>query len=112
MCYCYVLYSNSIDKYYIGHSYEDLKERLRKHLSYHRGFTAKAKDWILVHFEIFNSKSEAYNRERELKAWKSRSKIQKLINESQRIEHPDYNRDDQRFESFQSYLRRRHTLVN
>ncbi|WP_262485054.1 GIY-YIG nuclease family protein [Chryseobacterium piperi] len=79
-----------MNKYYIGHSCEELQERLRKHLSNHKGFTAKVKDWNIVYYEIFNSKSEAYKRERELKAWKSRSKIQKLINESQRIEHPDF----------------------
>ncbi|WP_228376810.1 GIY-YIG nuclease family protein [Chryseobacterium formosense] len=44
MCYCYILYSKSLDKYYIGHSCEDLQERLRKHLSNHTGFTDKAKD--------------------------------------------------------------------
>ena len=81
MCYCYILYSKSLDKYYIGHSCENLQERLRKHLSNHKGFTAKVKDWIIVHFEIFNSKSEAYRREQEIKAWKSKSKIQRLINE-------------------------------
>ncbi|ASW74433.1 excinuclease ABC subunit C [Chryseobacterium piperi] len=90
MCYCYILFSKSLNKYYIGHSCEELQERLRKHLSNHKGFTAKVKDWNIVYYEIFNSKSEAYKRERELKAWKSRSKIQKLINESQRIEHPDF----------------------
>ncbi|MBF6645656.1 GIY-YIG nuclease family protein [Chryseobacterium indologenes] len=30
MCCCYILYSESLDKYYIGHSCEDLQERLRK----------------------------------------------------------------------------------
>ncbi|MBK1895497.1 GIY-YIG nuclease family protein [Chryseobacterium paridis] len=90
MCHCYILYSKSLDKYYIGHSCENLQERLRKHLSNHKEFTAKVKDWIIVHFEMFNSKSEAYRREREIKAWKSKSKIQKIINDSQRIEHPDF----------------------
>ncbi|SQB47508.1 GIY-YIG nuclease family protein [Chryseobacterium jejuense] len=89
MCYCYILYSESLDKYYIGHSCERLQERLRKHLSNHKGFTSKAKDWIIIYFENFNSKIEAYKREREIKAWKSKSKIQKLIGEINQIEHPD-----------------------
>ncbi|SDI09342.1 GIY-YIG nuclease family protein [Chryseobacterium jejuense] len=89
MCYCYILYSESLDKYYIGHSCESLQERLRKHLSNHKGFTSKAKDWIIIYFENFNSKIEAYKREREIKAWKSKSKIQKLIGEINQIEHPD-----------------------
>ncbi|WP_347216342.1 GIY-YIG nuclease family protein [Chryseobacterium sp.] len=89
MCYCYILYSESLDKYYIGHSCEDIQERLRKHLSNHTGFTAKAKDWIIVHKESFCSKIEAYKREREIKAWKSKSKITKLIEGNNHIEHPD-----------------------
>ncbi|MGE8553535.1 MAG: GIY-YIG nuclease family protein [Chryseobacterium jejuense] len=44
ICYCYILYSESLEKYYIGHSCDDLQERLRKHLSNHKGFTSKAKD--------------------------------------------------------------------
>ncbi|ASW74436.1 excinuclease ABC subunit C [Chryseobacterium piperi] len=63
MCYCYILFSKSLNKYYIGHSYEELQERLRKHLSNHKGFTAKVKDWNIVYYEIFNYKSEAYERE-------------------------------------------------
>ncbi|MDH6252856.1 putative endonuclease [Chryseobacterium sp. H1D6B] len=81
MCHCYILYSKSLDKYYIGHSCEDLQERLRKHLSNHKGFTAKSKNWNIVYYEVFDSKIEAYTREREVKAWKSKSKIQKLIND-------------------------------
>ena len=88
MCFCYILYSESLDKYYVGHSCEDLQERLRKHLAHHKGFTAKSKDWIIVYFEVFNSKAEAYKREREIKAWKSKAKIRKLINEG--TEHPDW----------------------
>ncbi|NIF06966.1 GIY-YIG nuclease family protein [Chryseobacterium sp. Tr-659] len=89
MCYCYILYSKFLDKYYIGHSSEALQERLRRHLSNHKGFTSKAKDWDIVYFETFKTKSEAYKREQEIKAWKSKTKIQKLINNSDEIEHPD-----------------------
>ncbi len=89
MCCCYILYSESLDKYYIGHSCEDLQERLRKHLSDHKGFTAKVKDWRLVYTEEFNSKADAYHREREIKAWKSKVKIQKFISQDFKIEHPD-----------------------
>ncbi|MFC3758764.1 GIY-YIG nuclease family protein [Chryseobacterium tructae] len=89
MCYCYILYSVSLDKYYVGHSCEDLQERLRKHLSDHKGFTSKVKDWIIIYTESFNSKIDAYKREREIKEWKSKAKITALINSSSRIEHPD-----------------------
>jgi len=82
MCYCYILYSKSLHKYYIGHSCENLQERLRKHLSNHKGFTSSTKDWEIIYSETFDSKSEAYKREREIKAWKSIYKIQKLIDDS------------------------------
>ena len=76
----YILYSVLLDQYYIGHTSECLQERLRKHLSNHSGFTAKSKDWEIVYFEEFESKSLAYKRELEVKKWKSKIKIQKLIN--------------------------------
>ena len=75
----YILYSVALDRYYIGHTSEILDERLRKHLSNHSGFTSKSKDWTLVYSEEFETKSLAYKRELEVKKWKSRIKIQKLI---------------------------------
>ena len=75
----YILYSIILDHYYIGHTSENLDERLRKHLSNHSGFTSKSKDWTLVYSEEFETKSLAYRRELEVKKWKSRIKIQKLI---------------------------------
>ncbi|MEW7307474.1 GIY-YIG nuclease family protein, partial [Elizabethkingia anophelis] len=60
----------------------ELNERLRKHLSNHKGFTSRAKDWMIVYYEAFNDKSSAYKREREIKAWKSKKKIEQLIKSS------------------------------
>ena len=84
MHYFYILYSNDLNQYYIGHISESLQERLRKHLSNHSGFTAKAKDWIVVYYEEFETKSLAYKRELEVKKWKSRIRVEKLIGESNR----------------------------
>ena len=75
----YILFSDKLDGYYIGYS-NNLKERLKKHLTNHKGYTAKAKDWRIVYTEEFSSKSEAYARERKIKAWKSKIKIKELIN--------------------------------
>jgi putative endonuclease len=52
----YILYSKSLDKYYIG-STEDVLKRLKKHLENHKGFTSKAKDWELKYTESYESKS-------------------------------------------------------
>ncbi len=75
MCHAYILYSASLDKFYIGHTCVDLNIRLQKHLTNHHGFTAKAKDWTIVHSEFFDNKTLAYAREREWKKWKSKAKI-------------------------------------
>ena len=80
MNYFYILYSKELDQYYIGHTSESLQERLRKHLSHHSGFTSKTKDWLLVYYEEFETKSLAYRRESEIKKWKSRIRIEKLVN--------------------------------
>ena len=80
MSFFYILYSNLLDQYYIGHTSESLEERLRKHLSNHSGFTGKTKDWIIIYFEEFETKSLAYRRELEVKKWKSRIRVEKLIN--------------------------------
>ena len=74
----YILYSAEIDRYYLGHT-ANLAERLRKHLSAHQGFTGKAKDWRVVYTEEFAAKEQAYAREREVKGWKSRKRIEAMI---------------------------------
>ncbi|MEC5166554.1 putative endonuclease [Flavobacterium sp. PL11] len=82
MNYFYILYSAALNQYYIGHTSESLQERLRKHLSNHAGFTSKSKDWVIVYHEEFDTKSLAYKRELEVKKWKSRKRLEKMIQES------------------------------
>jgi hypothetical protein len=53
--------------------------RLRRHKSNHKGFTGKVDDWVIVYTEIHPTKADAYQREREIKAWKNRKKIDQLI---------------------------------
>ena len=83
----YILYSGQLDRYYIGHTEDDLDQRLRRHLSGHNGFTGKSKDWVVVYTEAYPSKEEAYARERKVKAWKSRVKIERLIEDSHAADH-------------------------
>jgi putative endonuclease len=54
----YVLYSASIDKYYIGHT-ENLNQRLFKHNNSGSSYTKRTNDWKVVYTEIFNSRAEA-----------------------------------------------------
>ncbi len=83
--YVYILYTPSKNKYYIGFTGDKLSERIRKHNSNHKGFTGNTGDWELVYQEVFQTKSEAMKREKEIKSWKSRKMIEKLIG----LEHPD-----------------------
>ncbi len=76
--YVYILYSTSLNKYYVG-STKDVCSRLEKHLQSHKGFTGKAKDWVLKHTETFSSKSESIKREFQIKKWKSRKMIERLF---------------------------------
>jgi putative endonuclease len=65
--------------YYVGSTSMVIEERLRRHLSSHKGFTGRAKDWEVVYFESYEIKRAAILREQEIKKWKSREKIIKLI---------------------------------
>jgi putative endonuclease len=77
----YILYSPLKNKFYIGYTGESLVERLRKHNTNHNGFTGGAGDWVIVFSELHLDKKSAYRREREVKGWKSRIMIEKLIAE-------------------------------
>jgi putative endonuclease len=76
----YILFSESLQKFYVGHTGDDLQSRLKKHLTDHKGFTSTAKDWSLVYTEAYATKEEAYKREMTIKGWKSKKMIQQLIN--------------------------------
>ena len=80
MAHTYILYSPSLDVYYVGHTDVNPQSRLSAHLKNHAGFTARAKDWKIVFEKHFDSKAEAYHFERTIKGWKSRRAIENLIN--------------------------------
>ena len=80
----YILFSKTNDKYYIGHT-SQLEDRLRKHNSNQKGFTGKYNDWKVVYTEAFETKPEAYARERQVKAWKNRKRIEELIERANRV---------------------------
>jgi putative endonuclease len=76
--YTYILYSKTLDKYYIG-STNNISHRLIQHNSKHLGFTGSVVDWQIVYHEIYDSGRDALKRERQIKSWKSRKMIEKLI---------------------------------
>ena len=77
----YIIYSASIDKYYIGYTH-DLKLRLLRHNFGSSRSTKSGIPWILVYYEEFESKSEAIKRENYIKSKKSRDFIEKLIKDA------------------------------
>ena len=79
----YILYSPSIRKYYIGFTGKDVLQRLRRHNTNYRGFTGKVNDWQIVHSEIYSDKESVCLRKREVKKWKSRKMIERLISFTQ-----------------------------
>jgi putative endonuclease len=79
MCFTvYILYSKSLNQYYVGHT-EDMTDRLFRHTNSGNKFTKKAKDWELVYKENFQSRPDAYKREVQIKNKKSRRYIEWLI---------------------------------
>jgi putative endonuclease len=79
MCNFYILFSPFLDKYYYGHTCDELKERIRKHNSNHKGFTGKTDDWELAYNEEYQIKAEANNRELQVKNWKNRKRVETLM---------------------------------
>ena len=73
-----ILHSAKLDRFYIGFT-SNLEARFQKHLSNHKGYTSRAKDWEIVYSEKFESKIEAEKREKQIKNWKSKQMIIKLI---------------------------------
>ena len=82
MAYLYVLYSESLDRYYIGSTRGSLEERLRRHLSDHKGFTGKAKDWKICYHEFYSDYKNAFSREHALKRQKDRKQLELLVRRS------------------------------
>ena len=63
----YILYSASIDRYYVG-STGDLADRLHRHNGGRSKYTRVGVPWELVYQEDYVTRSEAYVRERAIKS--------------------------------------------
>jgi putative endonuclease len=82
MAYCYILFSPSIDQYYIGFSSLKPELRLEKHINHYYGLkknTAKAKDWAIFFYIKCNSVYQARRIEKHIKRMKSRVYIENLL---------------------------------
>ena len=77
----YILYSKSIDRYYVGYT-NDIQRRLSEHNRPKHKYTDAGIPWILVYSEVFDSKKDAMLREKFIKAQKSKHFIATLVDRS------------------------------
>ena len=77
----YIIYSKSIDKYYVGYTNE-IDRRIKEHNRLKGKFTDRGIPWEIIYTESFKDKNDATKREAEIKAKKSRIYIENLINSS------------------------------
>ena len=74
----YVLWSQTLGKRYVGSGMDPL-DRLRQHNAGQSRFTRGGRPWILVHTEMFLTKSEALQRERFLKSGAGRKWLDEMF---------------------------------
>ena len=77
---CYIIYSPTLDQYYVGASSKDFTERLRSHNTgkYSRSYTSKADDWQAFLVIAVATYSHARKLESRIKSMKSKRYIVNL----------------------------------
>ena len=79
MSYCvYILYSVSVDRYYVGQT-SNLEEQLKRHNQGKSKYTKSGIPWTLKYKESFTSRTEAMVKEKEIKSSESREQIIRYI---------------------------------
>ena len=78
MSYVYILFSEKLNKYYIG-ACNDINRRLYEHNIGHSKFTATGIPWKIKYHESFEDLITAKKREAQIKRMKSRKYIEALI---------------------------------
>ena len=74
----YIIQSKKDFTFYVGQT-NDLDVRLSKHNDGFSKYTSSKLPWRLVYFEMFDTRTEAIKREKEIKLKKSRKYIEALI---------------------------------
>ena len=85
---CYIIYSESINRYYIGYT-TDIYERLKLHNTSYFGcksYTFKATDWVIFLLIPCESIEQAVFVEAKIKRMKSRKYIEDLTKYPEMIE--------------------------
>jgi putative endonuclease len=79
--YLYILQSESTGRFYIGQT-QNVPERLVYHNANYSKSLKNRGPWRLVFTQQFRTRSEAVRRERQIKLWKDRRMIEKLLSAS------------------------------
>jgi putative endonuclease len=82
---CYILHSQTLNRYYIGATGESIEQRLEQHLSKFFGtavYTAKANDWTVALDIPCSSLEHALRVERFIKRMKRAVFIRKLMHDN------------------------------
>ena len=74
----YIIQSLVNNRYYIGHT-EDVDKRITKHNAGEVKSTKYGKPWKIIYLEEYSSRSDAYQRELEIKSYKGGIKFKKLL---------------------------------
>ena len=74
----YILYSKKYDRYYIGQT-SDIEKRFNRHNLGYVKSTKKYRPWLLKWSFAVESRSKSMEIESQIKAWKSKDGIKKLI---------------------------------
>jgi len=77
----YILYSKSLDKYYIGHT-NDMNRRIYEHNIGKEKFTRKGIPWEIKFHQAYETKAEAYAEERRLKKCKNRKYLEEYMSKA------------------------------
>ena len=80
MYYVYILFSQKLNKRYIG-STSDIRKRINDHNCGKSSFSSRGIPWKLIYYEAFLNKKDALREEAFLKTGKGRERIKYLFGE-------------------------------
>lgn len=78
MYYVYIIYSQKLDKKYIGYS-ADLRDRIREHNSGKSAYTSKGVPWQLLYYEAYIDEMAARKQELFYKTGQGRRVLNKRL---------------------------------
>ncbi len=78
LVFVYILKSRVTEKLYIG-STADVEDRVKRHNQGRSRYTKSGIPWELMYYEGCDSRAEAVRREKQLKSWKNKARLEKLI---------------------------------